>query len=521
MSSSIRGDITNATSVDRRGFNAKVLTDTQKQRLDPGMRLVLRLLADRDWQQLAWRTGLVVSPANAASKKLTLPLPIILKFANNEVQTLGVVVIAKMLSDLGVEVVGGWFNELAKNSALHRMPGVLFVDAANPAIMPMPDAERVEDRLRKILGLGFVTGIGLSGQHLPLLEKSLNDIGMPANATYKGRKLTGKGIVVGIIDDGCPFAHQDFLVRTGSTSAPTFSARTVRLWDQSAGPVGDDLKRGWISGSFGYGREITAADIDAAINAPVAPVKPHVTPQGWIEEEAIYNYLNYPMGRAGKRASHGSRVMGIAAGNGRSVMGWPGVAPEADVVFVQLPETLINLNTAVLTNSILDGIEYIFDYAASKGQAAVVNISYGGYAHAHDGSSYGEVAIDELLALPDRCVVVSAGNGFEADCHASGTVAPYKTVTREWLIKPEDPTPNDVEIWYDGNANVLVSLIPPDRATVYGPYALGVTDVLKRPADKLIIGRVDHWLQDNGDGCGVFWLRPTGEALPGLSLIHI
>ena len=86
--------------------------------------------------------------------------------------------------------------------------------------------------------------------------------------------------------------------------------------------------------------------------------------RGWVEEEAVYDYLGYPMGKTGNLASHGSRVMGIAAANGRSVSAYPGVAPEADVVFVQLPDTLIEANPSALTGYILDAINYVFALCA-------------------------------------------------------------------------------------------------------------------------------------------------------------
>ena len=125
--------------------------------------------------------------------------------------------------------------ELAANPLLDRLPARLHVDAVDPS--RMPNGDTVEQRLADILKTGVVIEISLASQHLPTLEKSMRDIGMPANATHKGKKLTGKGVVIGIIDDGCPFAHQDFLVNTGSAAAPVYRARTMALWDQTMAPT--------------------------------------------------------------------------------------------------------------------------------------------------------------------------------------------------------------------------------------------------------------------------------------------
>ena len=499
-----------ASGLDFPGAGMGILSDAEKEQLSPSLRLLLEVVSATNWYQFAWRTGLIVNPKN---KKLTLPLPIVLKVVRKQpaMTMLEVTAFAAQLDMLGIKVVAGWFQELFDNPALDRLPARLLVDATNPSLMP--DGEALESRLSKILGTGVIVEIALASQHLPLLQTSIGDIGMPANATYKGKKLTGKGIVVGIIDDGFPFAHQDFLTNIGTATAPIYRARTVRLWDQTTALTPSGAARGWKMGAYGYGRQITSADIDTAINAPTSPVRPHIAPQGWVEEELVYEYLEYPMGRAGKVTTHGARVAGIAAGNGRAAMAYPGVAPEADVVFVQLPPTMIDVNAGALTNTILDGIKYVFNYAQANGQAAVVNISFGSYAHAHDGSSPWEIAMDQLLMLPDRSIVVSAGNGFEADCHVRGTVGKFKTVTQDWWVKPHDPTPNDVEIWYDASTKVNVSLVSPD-GVVYGPFNIGTTQQF--PSVGPAIGLVDHRVHGNGDCCALIWMFETGRPLPNL-----
>jgi hypothetical protein len=481
----------------------KSLSESAKRKLSNSARMILRVLAAQDWNQLAWRTGLVASPANV---KRTLPLPLMLKVARKKTgEPRGVKAFVSRFDMFGLTVFPFWFNEFRNNKALTQIPAYLNVDAADPA--RMPDGESVEDRLGKILGTGLVEGIALAGQHGPLRAESLGDIGMPIARTYKGKRLTGAGVVVGIIDDGCAFANQDFLRNVGSSTNPLYQARTVRLWDQATPPTPTSASRGWAE--RGNGREITAAKIEAAINGPVGTAT-----QGWVEEEAVYDYLEYPMGRVGKLASHGARVMGIAAGNGRSAMGSEGVAPDADVVFVHVPPTLLDVNPSALTNPILDGIRYIFDYAEANNQAAVVNISLGGYAHAHNGSSPWETTMDTMLQTPGRCIVVSAGNGFEADCHIQGALGVGKTATYDWWINPHDPTPNDLELWYD--AGILeISVVTPE-GVVYGPYKSGTsTEFPAAPA--MAFGHIEHQLGDNGEYCATVWLAQTcDEPLPGL-----
>ena len=57
-------------------------------------------------------------------------------------------------------------------------------------------------------------------------------------------------------------------------------------------------------------------------------IAPWVAPNGLIDEDAVYASLGYALP---EHASHGTHVMGIAAGNGPSAMGFEGVAPAADI----------------------------------------------------------------------------------------------------------------------------------------------------------------------------------------------
>jgi hypothetical protein len=67
---------------------------------------------------------------------------------------------------------------------------------------------------------------------------------------------------------------------------------------------------------------------------------------------------------------------------------------------------------------------YIFNEAKSLNRPVVVNLSLGGNHGPHDESWHWAKQIDDLLTDPNRVVVVSAGNGFEQDTHASAILFP-------------------------------------------------------------------------------------------------
>jgi hypothetical protein len=142
-------------------------------------------------------------------------------------------------------------------------------------------------------------------------------------------------------------------------------------------------------------------------------------------------------------------------------MGIPGVAPGADIIFVQLPKTAIAGGATALWAYILEGARYIFERAGSMNKPAVVNISYGGYDGPHDGTSEIEQDLDELLAEPNRAVVLAAGNGFEERCHAAKKVKKNTVERLRWIVRPLDPTANDLEIWYEDKSELHVRLISP------------------------------------------------------------
>jgi subtilisin family serine protease len=288
-------------------------------------------------------------------------------------------------------------------------------------------------------------------------------------------------------------------------------SRIRYLWNQAGTASTKSFAAGWAPpADFGFGLELKKADIDRALAQPGS-----VMTGGAVNVDQVHEILDFV---APELASHGTHVMGIAAGNGRSLMGSRGIASAADIIFVQLPQTAITGGGAVLYDNILDGVMYIFARARQLNLPAVVNISYGGYTGPHDGTTELEAGIDQLLAMSERSVVVAAGNGFEADCHANGTIRPgQSSAPLNWVIRPEDPTSNYVEIWYNGDTNLELRLTPPDGGSTLGPVALHARFDIKRSSDQQIIGAIDHTRSPgNNDQKIAIILSPTAEnAAPG------
>lgn len=283
-------------------------------------------------------------------------------------------------------------------------------------------------RIEFIRNLPFVKSLKGARRLIPVLHNTIPDIG--ANRYAPQPKQTGgKGVLVGIIDFGCDFAHQNFIDKSGKT-------RLVKFWDQTATTNGNDVP---------YGRLHAANDINKALKS----TKP-------------YDALGISI----FTGAHGTHVMDIAAGNGRG-SGATGVAPAAELMFVQLSTSNIpwdgpdvvgrNFGDSV---NLIEAIRYIFDQAGKK--PCVINISLGTNGGPHDGSTLVEKAIDGmLLEKPNRAVVIAASNSHDDGIHAAGNVPAYGTHDLSWLVDGNDFTENEMEIWYKGSDQLSVELIDP------------------------------------------------------------
>jgi subtilisin family serine protease len=277
----------------------------------------------------------------------------------------------------------------------------------------------------------------------PALEATVREI--HARQTDLPQPLAaaaGKGVVVGIVDFGCDFAHRNFRNQDGST-------RLLAFWNQGEPAAGP-------GSPFGYGRLYEAKDIDAAL-----------------QKKDPYEALGYRPGPG----AHGSHVMDIAAGNGRGT-GVPGVAPAADLAFVQIAADDVPWSGPDVVGKafgdsvqLLEALRFIFDRAGSR--PCVVNVSLGTNGGPHDGTSLVEQGIDALVAeKPNRAVVIAASNSFADGIHAAGTVASAGRVDVRWEVAVADSTENEMEIWYSKDDEFGLEIIDPSGASA-GSVPLG------------------------------------------------
>lgn len=281
------------------------------------------------------------------------------------------------------------------------------------------------DRFEELNKLPFVRSMEVAVPIQPLLKNTVKEVF--SNVPIESDVLAqgGKGVVVGIVDFGCDFAHPNFK-KLGGTKT-----RIHSIWVQSGVSEPDSQVK--------YGRLYTREEINSAL-----------------KEKDPYDALGYRP----EKSAHGTHVMDIAAGGGLS----QGLAPKAKIMFVE-PATASLKEKLCDSPCIAEAVRHIFDQAGDK--PCVVNISLGQQGGAHDGTNLVEQFLDGLLMeKTNRAIVVAAGNSFHKKSHCSGTVAQGKHIDVKWQIKPLDQSENELEIWYSGEDEFEVEIFHEGSAPI-------------------------------------------------------
>ncbi len=282
-------------------------------------------------------------------------------------------------------------------------------------------------------------------------------------------EVTGRNVVIGIVDWGLDVGHLNFRRDDDST-------RLLALWDQGNTTAIEK------PAPYGYGAVYSPDEINRALQSP----RPYET-LGY--HPADSDPLGY--------GTHGTHVCDIAAGNGR-VEGSPlGIAPEADIVFVHLAARgtggLANLGDSV---RILEALDFIARIAGNR--PWVVNLSLGRCGGPHTGLTLVEQGMDALLLhAPGRAICMSTGNYFDERVHTAGQLRPGQKHTLTWWTNKADITPNELECWYSGHDVFTVEVRPPE-GNVVSHVPLGGQRSIQ--SDGKEVGRIYHRARDPGMG---------------------
>lgn len=194
------------------------------------------------------------------------------------------------------------------------------------------------------------------------LDKALHDINYNAilTSSYTPEPYLGKGVIVGIVDIGFQWNHIAF-------SHPDGSTRILSAWNQND-------STGTPPDGYSYGSLYdTEPEILAAPNSTLD--------------------------------IHATHVTNIAAGSHYEGNPYGGIASEASLVLVEV----LAEGNGLSDEGIIDGINYIFDYAQQVNKPCVINLSIGSYSGPHDGTSSFDRMCDSIQG-PGRLIVGAMGN---------------------------------------------------------------------------------------------------------------
>lgn len=224
--------------------------------------------------------------------------------------------------------------------------------------------------------------------------------------------LTGRGVLVGIVDSGIDLTNPDFRNEDGTT-------RIAALWDQ-------------------VDREYTSEEINEFLNA-----------EGTVQ---------LPL--SADSSGHGTAVAGIAAGNGRGSEGrrYRGAAPESELVIVKMKSP--QPGGFPRTTELMTGVDYLIRKAQEMRMPVAVNISFGNTYGPHDGSSLVEQYLNDVSAIWKNVICIGTGNEGTAAGHAAGIVSDEEETVQELAVQ-EREQPFGLQIWKSYTDEIDISIISP------------------------------------------------------------
>jgi subtilisin family serine protease len=300
--------------------------------------------------------------------------------------------------------------------------------------------------------------------------------------------VTGRGVIVAILDRGIDWRHPDFRNQDGST-------RIQWLLDMS--------------------------------RSGVNPCDPNDPPPVEYSEEQINAALSgWPPIDTRDAVGHGTVTAGLAAGNGRAFADgkYRGMAPRADLIIVKFtsegaPDHDDQPYEASFQGCADIALDWLDQKITESGKPCVALINSGVQWGPIDGTSATSRKIDQVFGLhrPGRVYVSASGDEGGYLTHAGGHFDETEpTVVRfiKWVDRPVT-----LPLWYSGHLTAAVSIVLDDGTRV-GPVAPG--EFVYNPGGVSVYAywpgqEFYHWNSTSGD----FAVGIVIEGHPGGGEVHI
>ncbi|MGL5087010.1 MAG: S8 family peptidase [Clostridium sp.] len=247
--------------------------------------------------------------------------------------------------------------------------------------------------------------------------------------------LTGKGILVGIVDTGIDYLNNEFVNIDGKT-------RINFIWDQTI-----ENKAG-LNRTLPFGTEYNKADINNAIDLFKQGKDP------------------YSIVPSKDEIGHGTNMAGIIGASGINKE-LEGIAPECELCIVKLIEATafkndFNINIPIFDlSAIIPAIIRLYEYSLTTLKPMVIYLPLGSNSGNHNGDGLLNELIENVANSLGIVVVTGSGNEGDRGGHTSGIIQNIgDTENIDINVSMEQKT-LVVEIWIDVANIMSVNIISP------------------------------------------------------------
>lgn len=190
------------------------------------------------------------------------------------------------------------------------------------------------------------------------------------------QELTGRGVLVAVIDSGISYYNRDFRNADGTT-------RILYLWDQV---LDREFNAEQINDALATGNRVSAQQLVPSIDT----------------------------------SGHGTAVAGIAAGNGGDRgTAYAGTARESSLIVVRLGTP--RENAFPRTTELMRALTYVVNKSLELGMPVAINLSFGNTYGAHNGTSLLERFINNVSEIGRSVICVGSGNEGASGGHVGGS----------------------------------------------------------------------------------------------------